>query len=159
MPVRGHARRRSQPRCRAASFTREALRAMLPGDKLDDEEPMLLDPSATADPGHLWFDEDGQAVPNPICGKPSSHPCRRAENSRRFFHLNHPGIVDQRKALCSEIRRRVEDADGYFKKYSDGDATARGAFSPAVRDLVFTPRNILPRPRKLLLQRATCGSQ
>jgi hypothetical protein len=33
------------------------------------------------------------------------------------------------------IRRRVEEADRYFKKYSDGDATARGAFANAVGDL------------------------
>jgi hypothetical protein len=96
---------------------------------------MLLDPCAAADPGHLWFDEDGQAVRNPICGNPNSYPYRRAEGSIRFFHLNHPGIVDQRKAHCSMIRRRVEEADRYFKKYHDGDAMARGAFADAVGDL------------------------
>jgi hypothetical protein len=33
------------------------------------------------------------------------------------------------------IRRRVEEADRYFKKYDDGDAMARGAFDDAVGDL------------------------
>lgn len=113
----------------------EARRAKSPAHNLDDEEPMLLDPLASADPGHLWFDADGQAVPSPICGELSSYPHKRAEVSIRLFHLNHPGIVDQRKALCSELRRRVQDADRYFKKYHDGDGTARGAFDDAIRDL------------------------
>ncbi len=113
----------------------EAHRARSPDDRLDDEEPMLLDPCATSDPAHLWFDEDGQAAPNPICGDQNSFPHRRATVSIHFFHLNHPGIVDQRKALCSVMRRRVEEADRYFQKYSAGDETARRAFADAVGDL------------------------
>lgn len=113
----------------------EARRARGPADNIDDEEPMLLDPAAPADPGLLWFDENGQASPNPICNGSNGYPFKRAESSIRFFHLNHPGVVDQRKALCSEIRRRVEEADRYFKKYSDGDGTARGAFADAISDI------------------------
>jgi hypothetical protein len=113
----------------------EARRARSPEDKLDHEEPMLLDPFAAADPGHLWFDEDGQAVPNPRSGDPKSYPCIRAESSIRFFHLNHTDIVERRKALCSMLRRRVQEADRYFEKYHGGDAVARGAFADAVIDL------------------------
>jgi hypothetical protein len=57
------------------------------------------------------------------------------EASIRFYHLNHPSVVDQRKELCSELRRRVEEADRYFKRYSDGDGTARSAFADAITDL------------------------
>lgn len=113
----------------------EAKRANASTDNLDDEEPMLLNPSASADPGLLWFDEDGQAVPNPICSGPNGYPYKRAEVSIHFYHLNHSDIVDKRKALCSEIRRRVEDADSYFGKYDTGDGTARQAFNDAIRDL------------------------
>jgi uncharacterized protein (TIGR02646 family) len=113
----------------------EAYRARTPADNLDDEEPMLLDPAESADPGLLWFDENGQATPNPICNSPNSYPYKRAEASIRFYHLNHPGIVDQRKALCYEIRRRVENVDRYFKKYWDGDRTGRRAFDDAIRYL------------------------
>jgi hypothetical protein len=49
--------------------------------------------------------------------------------------LNHPGVVDQRKALCAEIRRRVQEADRYFAKYHDEDGTARTAFEDAIVDL------------------------
>ncbi len=113
----------------------EARRAHTPAHSLDDEEPMLLDPCVSADPGLLWFDENGQAVPSPICGIPNGYPHRRAEDSIRFYHLNHPSVVDQRKILCSELRRRVKDADSYFQKYLAGDGTARAAFAHAVRDL------------------------
>lgn len=113
----------------------EARRAKTPADDLGDEEPMLLDPAVSADPGLLWFDENGQAAPNPICNSPNGYLSSRVENSIRFYHLNHPGVVDQRKALCSEIRRRLVEADRYFKKYSDGDGTARGAFDDAIKDL------------------------
>jgi uncharacterized protein (TIGR02646 family) len=114
----------------------ESYRAQWPADNLADEEPLLLDPCAAADPRHLWFDEDGQAVPNPVFGNTDSYPYKRAETSIRFFHLNHPDIADQRKELCNRMRRRVEEADRYFNKYySDGDATALGAFGDALRDL------------------------
>jgi hypothetical protein len=94
--------------------------------------------------GDEELDEDAEHLDIPIhafdmviadeCHR--GYPYRRAESSIRFFHLNHPGIVDQRKALCSLIRRRVGEADGYFKKYhSDGDATALAAFAHALRDL------------------------
>src|SRR5262249_7698375 len=110
-------------------------RAHRPADNLEDEEPMLLDPCAAADPGLLWFDESGQAGPSPLCNDPNGYPYKRAATSIRLYHLNHPGIVDQRTILCLDIRHRVEEADRYFKKYSDGDRTARGAFADAIGDL------------------------
>jgi len=115
----------------------EAARAKTPADNLAAEEPLLLDPSVAADPGLLWFDETGQAVPSPVCGgDPDGYPHKRATTSIRLHHLNHTDVVERRKALCFETRQRVEDADRYFKKYMEGDGTARGAFEGAVRDLV-----------------------
>jgi uncharacterized protein (TIGR02646 family) len=113
----------------------EAHRAKEPQDNLQDEEPMLLDPVSAADPGLLWFDENGQAVPSPACGNKAGYPYKRAETSIQFYHLNHADVVDQRKALCTEIRRRVEEADRYFKRYEEGDGTARSAFENAIADL------------------------
>jgi hypothetical protein len=113
----------------------ETKRAHTPADNLDDEEPMLLDPSVSADAGLLWFDENGMPAPNPICKDPNGYPYKRAEASIHLYHLDHTDVVERRKALCFEIRRRVEDADRYFDKYSGGDGTARGAFSDAIGDL------------------------
>lgn len=113
----------------------EAQRARTPTDSLDAEEPMLLDPTISADPGILWFDVDGRAAPNPVCGGPDSYTHERARISICVYHLNHRAVVDQRKALCHEIRARVEQTDRYFKKYDAGDGTARGAFDDAILHL------------------------
>ena len=114
----------------------EAQRARAQTDDLRNEEPLLLDPTVPADPGFLWFDETGQAVPNPVCAdNPNGYPHRRVTTSIQLYHLNHADVVERRKALCSDIRRRVEEADHYFGKYDTGDGTARQAFDDAVRDL------------------------
>jgi hypothetical protein len=114
----------------------EATRAHNPGDDLTLEDPVLLDPCIAADPGLLWFDETGQAVPGPVCGADdNAYPRQRVLTSIEVYHLNQPDLVDQRKVLCTEIRRRVKDADKYFARYSAGDLSARAAFEDAVRDL------------------------
>lgn len=114
----------------------EARRAYTPDDPPADEEPMLLDPCAPADPCLLWFDDTGQAVPSPFCGNDSnSYPRQRAATSIDILHLNQPALVERRKALCREVHRKVEDADRYFKKYDTGDGTARQAFDGTIRDL------------------------
>ena len=114
----------------------EALRARTPEDDLAAEEPLLLDPMVPADPGFLWFDETGQAVPNPAyCGNPTGYANKRVAASALFYHLNHANIVERRKALCAEVRRRAAEADRYFQKYDAGDRTAREAFEDAVAAL------------------------
>ncbi len=114
----------------------EARRAKTQADDLHDEEPLLLDPTVPADPTFLWFDETGQPVPNPVFGNDAnSYPYKRAKTSIRLYHLDHTEVVERRKLLCSEIRRRVEEADRYFEKYDTGDGTARQAFEDVVRNL------------------------
>ena len=113
----------------------EAHRARTPEDGLDAEEPVLLDPTIAADPGLLWFDENGEAAPHPICGDSDRYTHRRAKTSIQLYHLNHQSLVEQRKALCSAIRWHVQKADGYFGKYMNGDATAQGAFGATIEDL------------------------
>jgi uncharacterized protein (TIGR02646 family) len=114
----------------------EASRARTPGDDIANEEPLLLDPAVPADPGFLWFDETGEAVPNPVCcGNVNGYAYKRSVASKRLYHLNHKDIVERRKVLCADIRRSVAEADRYFQKYDAGDGTAREAFENKVRDL------------------------
>ncbi len=113
----------------------EAGRARTPNDALDEEEPVLLDPTSAADPGLLWFDENGEAVPHPVCGDADSYTHGRAKTSIQLYHLNHESLVEQRKNLCSEIRGDVKKADAYFSRYVNGDATARSAFDDIISDL------------------------
>ena len=114
----------------------EAGRAKDQADDLANEEPLLLDPTVPADPWFLWFDETGRARPHPsLCDNVSGYPFRRAEASIRLYHLNHMDIVEQRKALCADVRRRATEVDRYFQKYDAGDSTAREAFENAVAAL------------------------
>ena len=113
----------------------EAGRARTPNDALDDEEPVLLDPTSAADPGLLWFDENGEAAPHPICGDADHYTYSRAKTSIRLYHLNHESLVEQRKSLCSAIRGHVQKADTYFSRYENGDATARDAFDNIISNL------------------------
>ena len=114
----------------------EARRAKTPADDLVNEEPLLLDPIVPADPGFLWFDETGQAITNPtFCSNPEGYGAKRATLSLDLYHLNHTDLVERRKVVCSDIRRVVDDVNRYFKKYDEGDATAREAFENSVRDL------------------------
>jgi uncharacterized protein (TIGR02646 family) len=111
----------------------EAHRARTPLDSLEDEEPMLLDPTVAADPGFLWFDETGEANPNPACcSNVNGYAYQRAKSSIELYHLDHTDLVERRKGLCREIRRAVTQADRYFQKYDAGDGTAREAFQNAV---------------------------
>jgi hypothetical protein len=56
----------------------ESRRAFGPDDTLDDEEPVLLDPTWFGDPPILWFDEDGRATENPSVASEGSFPHARA---------------------------------------------------------------------------------
>jgi 5-methylcytosine-specific restriction endonuclease McrA len=115
----------------------EARRIHRETDGLDAEQPLLLDPIRRGDPAHLWFDEDGQARPNPaLCSDESSYPYKRADTSIKLYHLNHVDTVENRKALCQSIKKSVQQADVFYKKYSDnGDMTAKASFENTVTEL------------------------
>jgi len=133
----------------------EAHRAKTPADDLANEEPLLLDPMVSADPGFLWFDETGQAMPNPVCcGNVTGYTYKRADTSMLLYHLNHTDVVERRKALCAEIRRSVAEADRYFQKYDAGDGTGREAFENAVlamRELLSPAADYSAAARAMLM--------
>jgi uncharacterized protein (TIGR02646 family) len=111
----------------------EDRRAKQPGDPLDNEQPLLLDPTCRADPPLLWFDQDGRPKPNPqFCSDESSYPHKRVMASIKFYHLDHVDAVEQRQNLSNEIRKLVENAAYYFKKLCDGDMTARKSFADII---------------------------
>jgi hypothetical protein len=114
----------------------EGRRAHNPEDDIDTEQPLLLDPTSLADPGLLWFDEDGRTVPSPqFCTDENSYFYRRADGSIKLFHLNHVDTVERRKALCNEVRDLVTQLNYYFSKYQQGDTTARTAYADTLKHL------------------------
>lgn len=93
------------------------------------------------------FDFDGLRVPflystngEVILFHDVRHPLNRSRKVGTFhspaaLHLNHRDVIDRRKALCVDIRRRVQETDRYLWRYDAGDGTARQAFDDAIRDL------------------------
>ncbi len=114
----------------------EKNRAFTENDDIDAEQPLLLDPVCAADPPILWFDEDGTPEPNPqLCGDKSSYLYKRADVSIWLYHLDHVNAVERRKLLSLEICDLAEKADYYFKKYDEGDMTAKSYFADRIREL------------------------
>jgi len=114
----------------------EDKRAFTEDNDIDAEQPLLLDPVCREDPAHIWYDEDGQARPNPrLCSDESSYPYKRAQTSIKLYHLNHVDTIEGRKVLCQFIRKSVEQADSFYDKYSKGDMTAKASFRNTVTDL------------------------
>ena len=117
----------------------ETQRVSSPDLDIGREQPLLLDPTRRADPELLWFDEDGQAVPNPrVAGDEDSFLYRRADESIDKYHLNHTDIVERRKNLFREIKEHAAKADRYLTKMqkSEGDDTAQDAFEDHLELLI-----------------------
>ena len=94
--------------------------------ELNSEDFVLLDPCRGTDPGLLDFREDGL-----LCAKYLDQPKRqqRAEQSIRYFHLDHPELVESRRQLALQIRDWIDGADAIFDTLDQGDPTIEHAFS------------------------------
>ena len=112
----------------------EATRARQPEDEIEREEVELLDPTNASDPGLLWFNDEGQAVPkyndNPY---PRLH--RRAKTSIELYHLNHVDTVEYRRELGRRIRKLIEDSNRFFADYAGGDQNAIRGYERAIEEL------------------------
>jgi uncharacterized protein (TIGR02646 family) len=113
----------------------EAQRAVKEGDDYKAELHCLLDPTKAGDPGLLWFDQDGNAIPK---HPREVHPylyCR-ARISIKAYSLNHNLIVTQRMFLYTEIIGIIENGDIYFNRYVCGDNLAEHALNDVIDGLV-----------------------
>lgn len=100
----------------------EQRRAYNPGDPIGDELPYLLDPIRNGDTLLLTFADDGQAVPCYSDG--DSLHCKRAEQSIKLLHLDHPEIREARYVICDEIKQLVKEGDRAFLRQEESDAAA-----------------------------------
>jgi hypothetical protein len=82
---------------------------------LEEEQPVLLDPTRVLDVGALCFDDAGKAAPRAKRLAESDAAYRqwedRASESIRFYHLNHHAIVEARYSRIRYIRRVANKAD------------------------------------------------
>lgn len=85
---------------------------------LNAEDFVLLDPCRGSDPGLLDFRADGTPCPKyPNQAK----RCERAEKSIRYYHLDHPELIESRRQLSLQIEHWVDGADAIYNS-SDLDA-------------------------------------
>ena len=115
----------------------EKARAYSPDDDINAEQPCLLDPTRATDPGLLWFQQDGQAVPRyGEAEKPLLH--ERAYKSIELYHLNYADTLECRKALFNEVNRLVMHGRRCFDRLENGhqmDHLADHSLEKVMRDM------------------------
>lgn len=101
------------------------VRATLPA-QLNTEDVVLIDPCKGGDPGLLDFHANGQP-----CAKYPAQAKRkdRAEQSIRYYHLDHPDLVESRRLLALQIKDWVDGADALYANLDQCDPGTELAFS------------------------------
>lgn len=96
------------------------------------EDVVLLDPCKGSDPGLLDFKVDG--IP---CAKyPNQQKrCFRATESIKYYHLDHPELVESRRQLALQIKDWVDGADAIYAEVDQGDPRVERAFSRFVESI------------------------
>lgn len=97
--------------------------------QLNAEDTVLLDPCRGADPGLLDFRDDGRP-----CAKYPDKPrrCARAKQSIRYYHLDHPDLVESRRQVALQIKDWIDGADAIYDEIDQGDPKKECAFSSFV---------------------------
>ena len=116
----------------------ESARAMCERHDLGNEEPLLLDPTDPADPGLLWFEPDGRAVPR-YSEVEDAWCCLRAETSIRLYHLNEGKTKTRRRDNHRHLLQTIREAASHLSISREGRAesikSVRRAFG-RIRDMV-----------------------
>ena len=115
----------------------EENRACCREDDLEVEQPCLLDPTDEADPGLLWFNQYGEAVPR-YDEQRHLRLYQRARMSIELYHLNLGKTRTRRMVLYTYIERLVGSGGRYFTKYASGDQDMEYAFKEIIKDLRAT---------------------
>jgi hypothetical protein len=94
----------------------ETARARTDSDSIDDELPLLLDPTKMTDVKLIAFSEDGDV--GPVTTDPDRREYKGAIESAVRYHLKHPIIVERRMERLRTVRKWVEEADRQLDRYS-----------------------------------------
>jgi uncharacterized protein (TIGR02646 family) len=100
--------------------------------QLSLEDVVLLDPCKAGDPGLLDFRGDGTP-----CAKYPTQPkrCARAVQSVKYYHLDHPELVESRRQLALQIKDWIDGADAIYAEVDQGDPKIEQAFSRFVESI------------------------
>jgi len=107
-------------------------KASSPSSNIEDEVPLLLDPTRSADPLLLWFQDDGSACPLWRVGL----PYERARETIDILNLNRIETVERRKALLNKCFRYVERANRIFAFYQNDPRAAYQEFQHLVEEIL-----------------------
>lgn len=97
------------------------------------EDYVLIDPCVAADVGLLDFRDDGF----PCAKYPKEQEVRykRAIDSIKYYHLDHPDLNEARRQLSLQISEWVEGADAIYSEADQLDAKQQKAFSIFVESI------------------------
>lgn len=116
----------------------ENARALCEGHNLEGEQPILLDPTDPADPGLLWFEPDGRAVP-----KYDEIENRwyhvRADTSIGLYHLNESKTRTRRRDNHRDLLQIIREAANHLSTSQKGRVESMKSVSLAfgrIRDMV-----------------------
>ena len=105
---------------------------------LDNERPMLLDPTDPADPTLLWFEPDGRAVPRYDEVEHSWFHVK-ADKSIDLYHLNESRTKSRRRDNHLRLIQTIREAADHLRMSENGEEVSvkgvRNAFG-RIRDMV-----------------------
>lgn len=114
----------------------EGRRCRTPDDDLQQESPLLLDPTRIGDPSLLWIDDFGRPVTNPTRAPEGSEAESRVLASIDILNLDEKRIVDARLEVSIHVAEVIDTAerlsaleqpDEYHKQIQRLVALARGS--------------------------------
>lgn len=108
----------------------ESKRASSPDDTIEDEMPLLLDPTNPCDPFLLWFADDGRAISK--VAKEGGFFYERAIVTMDILNLNDVKIVEARKKLRLECTELIERGDKAFARYAKGSISGKTEFEGVI---------------------------
>ena len=130
----------------------ENRRARSETDSLDEEMPLLLDPTNPLDVELISFSDDGSVGPAQPDSEKQEHAA--AVETIRRYHLNHPYLVERRAELLRTMRISVEEADRLLTLHvKDNFGQSRVTAKNRIQDILQTasPRAVYSTAVKHLL--------
>lgn len=101
----------------------------------NSEDYVLIDPCVTKDVGLLDFTDDGR----PRAKYPNQKiRNKRAEDSIKYYHLDHPDLNEARRQLALQIAEWIEGADAIYGDNDQMDAKKEKAFASFVESIART---------------------
>jgi uncharacterized protein (TIGR02646 family) len=94
----------------------ESRRAQTDTDDIDDELPLLLDPTRVTDVRLIAFSEDGSV--GAAVDEDQEREYKMADETISRYHLKHPILVERRALSLRATKKWIEEADKQLTRYA-----------------------------------------